>query len=285
MKLKEWWPSWCEARRLERLPLSDLTVQRSNTLPVIVSLTSIPSRLHVLPITVRSLLSQTQGPKKILLWLHHSLAQTLPRTLTELQSDIFEIRYVDLTCSHRKLIHTLQAFPDQLVVTCDDDLMYAPDWLAQLYGQHLLHPKAIMANECRQITCDENGDLLPYKKWPRLSHGASSDRILLPIGYAGVVYPSNALDDQVADVELFMKLAPKADDLWFRAMAYLKGTAVMHTGQPYTKAKPIIGSQKVSLLKTNVRQDGNRLQWQALCQHFDLNSSSFKPNVRCCDNG
>jgi hypothetical protein len=74
----------------------------------------------------------------------------------------------------------------------------------------------------------------------------------------------------VHDVDLFMRLAPKADDLWFRAMAYLKGCPVGHSQQAYPPAQPIIGSQKVSLLKTNVRQDGNRLQWQALCEHFGL---------------
>ena len=270
MKLKEYWPSWREARRLTRLPLADLHAPRDNALPVIVSLTSIPSRLHVLHITVRSLLSQTQTPTKILLWLHHSLAQSLPIALSELQNEVFEIRYVDLTCSHRKLIHTLAAFPEHTVVTCDDDLMYAPDWLAQLYAQHLQHPEAIVANECRQITRDEQGDLLPYKQWPRLVHGANSNRPLLPIGYAGVLYPPRALDERVGDVDLFMRLAPKADDLWFRAMAHLKGTPVRHSNRPYPKAQPIIGSQKVSLLKTNVRQDGNRLQWQALCDYFQL---------------
>jgi hypothetical protein len=270
VKLKEYWPSWREARRLTRLPLADLHAPRDNALPVIVSLTSIPSRLHVLHITVRSLLNQTQTPSKILLWLQHSLAQSLPSALSELQSDVFEIRYVDLTCSHRKLIHTLAAFPEHTVVTCDDDLMYAPDWLAQLYAQHLQHPEAIVANECRQITRDEQGDLLPYKQWPRLVHGASSDRPLLPIGYAGVLYPPRALDERVGDVDLFMRLAPKADDLWFRTMAHLRGTSVRHSNRPYPKAQPIIGSQQVSLLKTNVRQDGNRLQWQALCDYFQL---------------
>lgn len=270
MKLKEYWPSWKEARRLKALPLSELLEPKAHALDLTVSLTSIPSRLHVLPLTVRSLLSQSRPAKKIRLWLHHSLKLTLPEALTELRSEVFEIHFVDLTCSHRKLIHNCTAFPQDTVVTCDDDLMYEPDWLAQLHAQHLLHPEAIVANECRQITRNEQGELLPYKQWPRLLHGASSDRPLLPIGYAGVLYPPHALDERVSDVDLFMRLAPKADDLWFRAMAHLKGTPVRHSKQPYPKAQPIIGSQKVSLLKTNVRQDGNRLQWQFLSHHFNL---------------
>ena len=270
MKLKEYWPSWKEARRLRALPLSELLEPQAHALDLTVSLTSIPSRLHVLPLTVRSLLSQSRPAKKIRLWLHHSLELTLPEALTELRSEVFEIHFVGLTCSHRKLIHNWTAFPQDTVVTCDDDLMYAPDWLAQLHAQHLQQPGAIVANECRQISRNEAGDLLPYKQWPRLAYGASSERPLLPIGYAGVLYPPGTLDERVTDVDLFMRLAPKADDLWFRAMAHLKATPVAHTNRPYPKAQPIVGSQRVSLLKTNVRQDGNRLQWQALCDHFGI---------------
>jgi hypothetical protein len=270
VKLKEYWPSWHEARRLRALALGPLCTQRSDALPLTVSLTSIPSRLHVLPLTVRSLLSQTRPARKVRLWLHRSLANALPQALTQLRSDVFEIHWVDLTCSHRKLIHNLAAFPLETVVTCDDDLMYAPDWLAHLHAQHLQQPGTIVANECRQISRNAAGDLLPYKQWPRLAYGARSEQPLLPIGYAGVLYPPDSLDERVHDVDLFMRLAPKADDLWFRAMAYLKGCPVGHSQQAYPPAQPIIGSQKVSLLKTNVRQDGNRLQWQALCEHFGL---------------
>jgi hypothetical protein len=270
LKLKEYWPSWREAQRLKSLPLVALQAPRANALPVLVSLTSIPSRLHVLPLTIRSLLSQRRPAQKILLWLHHSLAASLPTALTELQSEMFEIHFVDLTCSHRKLIHALAAFPDQTIVTCDDDLMYAPDWLEQLFEQHLLAPKAIVANACRQISRDTEGRLLPYKQWPYLKIGQASDLPLLPIGYAGVLYPPEALDKRTTDVPLFLKLAPKADDLWFRAMAHLQGTPIRHASSTSAAPVPIIGSQSVSLLKSNVREDGNRVQWQALCDYFNI---------------
>lgn len=270
MKLKQYWPSWREAQRLKRLPLTQLQSAIETPLPVTVSLTSIPSRLQTLHLTIRSLLAQTCRPHKVLLWLHQDLARDLPLALRELEGDVFEIRFVSLTCSHRKLIHTLEACPNAVVVTCDDDMMYAPTWLAHLYEHHLNNPMAIMANECRQITRGDDGQLLPYQQWPRLKHGQTSDRPLLPIGYAGVLYPPRVLNQRVHDVELFLRLAPKADDLWFRAMAFLNQSVVAHTPTAYPPPRPIIGSQTISLLKTNVNEDGNRQQWSALVDFFGI---------------
>ena len=84
---------------------------KKEEIPVIVSLTSIPSRLSTLHLTIRSLLNQDKRPKKIILWLHHSLKKEIPKNLAALENDLFEIMYSDLICSHRKLIHSLTLFP------------------------------------------------------------------------------------------------------------------------------------------------------------------------------
>ena len=72
------------------------------------------------------------------------------------------------------------------------------------------------------------------------------------------------------DCKTGIRSAFKAGVLWFHAMAHLKGTPVRHCNQTSPKAKSIIGSQKVSLLKTNASQDGNPLHWQALCDYYQL---------------
>src|SRR5690554_6050266 len=146
-------------------------------------------RLAKLHLTIRSLLIQSVQPEKILLWLHHDLASQIPAALKDLQGDIFEIHYVDLTCSHRKLIHSLTAFPHKVIVTCDDDLMYNSSWLERLYLEHQKFPLDVIAHECRRITRDEQGELLPYKEWPTLNEPGIAGMDLLAIGYGGVLYP------------------------------------------------------------------------------------------------
>lgn len=271
MKLKEYLPALITALKLKRIPVDELKRRSDVTLPVIVTLTSIPSRLHIIDLTIRSILNQPQQPEKILLWLHEDLKSQIPEKLAKLQGDIFEIRFQKgLTCSHRKLIYSLQEFPEHTLITCDDDLIYHPTWLSSLYNEHVKHPNSVIANECRKVAYDEQGELKPYKEWKMQKGTDLNDPQLLPIGYGGVLYPAHSLHQDAINSELFLALAPKADDLWFRMMSHLNGTEVRRPSQPAPKPTPIAGSQKVSLKKTNVRKDGNREQWQALCGHYSV---------------
>lgn len=259
------------AYRLKKISLEHLKATNETRLPLIVTLTSIPSRLGIIDLTIRSLLNQTAKPQKILLWLHEDLRTQVPKKLANLEGEIFEIRYQqELTCSHRKLIYSLVEFPEATLVTCDDDLIYTNTWLESLYKEHQQHPNSVIANECRMIAYDAAGELLPYKQWKMQKDANLADQKLLPIGYGGVLYPAHALHSDVTDQTLFLKLTPKADDLWFRMMAFLQGTEVRRASNPSPKPTPIAGSQKVSLKKTNVRQDGNREQWQALADHYSV---------------
>lgn len=270
MKLKEYPLSIAAAWRLNRYDTESLVTPAENPVPVIVSLTSIPSRLATIHLTIRSLLAQTAKPEKIVLWLNETLEGSVPRTLQRLIGEVFEIRYSELTCSHRKLIHSLQSFPESTIVTCDDDVMYAPGWLEKLYADHCRYPNKIIAHECREIAYDETGKLKPYKQWPTISVSGVSGARLMPIGYGGVLYPAQSLMEDVCNTELFMRLAPRADDLWFKAMSYLKGTMVRRCSESERKPVPIIGSQRIALLKSNVRLDVNREQWQAICAHYGI---------------
>lgn len=271
MKLKEYPLSATTAWRLRRLDARTLAAPAPAPAPVIVSLTSIPGRLKNIHLTVRSLLSQTVKPEKIVLWLNDALRDAIPQSLGELTGEVFEIRYSGLTCSHRKLVHSLQTFPGRTIVTCDDDVLYATTWLEKLLADHRRYPDAIIAHECRMITRDPaTGELKPYKEWPTVIEAGVTSASLLPIGYGGVLYPPQALAADTCDADLFLRLAPRADDLWFKAMSYLQGTPVRRCSATERKPIPIIGSQAVSLLKTNVREDGNRLQWQAICAHYGL---------------
>ena len=45
-------------------------------------------------------------------------------------------------------------------------------------------------------------------------------------GGAGCLYPPNSLHEDVFKEKLFMSLCPSSDDVWFWAMALLKGTKI-----------------------------------------------------------
>ena len=239
--------------------------------PLIVSLTSIESRLRIVQLTIRSLLNQNTRPEKILLWLNHSLEKQVPDGLSDLQGERFEIRYSDQNCPHRKLVETLTRYPDHIIVTCDDDVMYPSDWLSRLYQQHKQSPNDIVAHECRRIAISpDNEEVLPYKEW-RFEQAGEGSPATLAIGYGGVLYPPNSLHSDTSNRTLYDELAPRVDDLWFKAMALRAGTQVRRTVNNRPKPTPILFSQTFSLKKENIGADKNRKQWQILEKQFQLN--------------
>ncbi|WP_127555559.1 glycosyltransferase [Saccharospirillum alexandrii] len=274
MKLKEYPVSAWHSAALWLTPVSHLLSKaKGQTVPVVVSFTSIPSRLPILHLTVRSLLRQTVHPEKLVLWLHHDLKPQVPERLNALQNELFEIRYADQTCAHRKLVHALAAFPGKTIVTCDDDLLYRPNWLATLYQEHQNHPDDVIGHECRRIHYSEQGDTLPYAQW-RMEQRGTSHRDTLAIGFGGTLYPANRLHRDTTDPKLYLNLAPRADDLWFKAMSLLNGTQTRRSEQPPRKPIPIIRSQAEALGKTNIKLDQNRTQWNAIREHYDLGTAT-----------
>ncbi len=270
MKVKEIPVSIYHTLRLLSKNMGALKKNYKKEIPVIVSLTSIPSRLHTLHIVVRSLLDQEVMPKKILLWLNDSLKNDIPPQLSKLLCDRFEIKFSELTCSHRKLIHSLELFDNEIIVTCDDDLIYRSNWLKLLYKEHLEYPEQVVANQTRYIRTTPDGELLPYKQWTYPNEGAHNPKAVIPIGAGGVLYPPKSLAKETTDVDLFLQLTPKADDLWFKAMSTIKGTLSREAIEKSSYPIPIAGSQKESLKKTNIDKDKNRTQWMAVSEHFNI---------------
>ena len=270
MKLKEYFPSILKSFALKNKSVSRIKSRNKNTVPLIVSLTTIPSRLKLVQYTVRSLLCANPQPDKIILWLNEDLESAVPAGLKALEGDVFEIRYSPYTFSHRKLIHSLELFSDRIIVTVDDDVMYHPNLLGQLYKSHLEYPKDIIANRVRSISYNEQGEVLPYKQWKHVTSSSIEDMTMMPVGVCGVLYPVGALNKQVLNVDLFQELSPKSDDLWFKTMALLNGT--LSRFAPYTveDPTPLVGSQKVALKKTNVNEDRNRVQWENLALYFNI---------------
>ncbi|MFT4832422.1 MAG: hypothetical protein ACI815_002075 [Psychroserpens sp.] len=270
MKVKEIPVSIFHTLRLLSKKVGDFEKTDKTEIPVIVSLTSIPSRLQTLHIVIRSLLDQGVMPKKILLWLNDALKNEIPPQLSKLLSDRFEIKFSGLTCSHRKLIHSLELFDDDIIVTCDDDLIYRRYWLQLLYKEHLEYPDQVIANQTRYIRTGIEGEILPYKKWTYPKQGIPNPKAVIPIGAGGVLYPPHALAKETTSKNLFLKLTPKADDLWFKAMSTINGTISREASIKPNYPIPIIGSQKESLKKTNIDKDKNRIQWIAVSEHFNI---------------
>ncbi|MDO6470557.1 glycosyltransferase [Maribacter sp. 1_MG-2023] len=252
-------------------PASFFLKNSKPSVPIIISLTSIPSRFSTLNFVIKSILNQNTLPKKIVLWINEDMKNKLPMKVKKMESDIFEIRFSPLHCSHKKLIHTLETFSKDCIVTCDDDLMYRKEWLSKIYNQHLLDPKSIIGVKTSHINFDDKNNSLPFKKWRSQYITNKNPKAFVPIGAWGILYPPRSLHKEVLNVQKLLELAPKADDLWFKAMSLLNKTISIQAKDTPKEPIPIIGTQKFALKKDNLAKDKNTEQWLSLDKEYNLN--------------
>lgn len=255
------------------IPSSNLIKDTKTSVAAIVSLTSIPSRFSTLHFVIKSIFDQDTLPKKIVLWINDDHKNSVPKKVKKMQSSLFEIRYSPLHCSHKKLIHSLEAYPQDPIITCDDDLIYRKDWISIIYKEHLKHPKSIIGIKTSHINFDEKNNSLSFKKWRDHHITKTNQKAFVPIGAWGILYPANALHHEVSNIEKLMMLAPKADDLWFKAMALLNNTLSIQATEIPKEPIPIIGTQKIALKKDNLEKDKNTEQWIALDKEYYLNKN------------
>jgi hypothetical protein len=233
--------------------------------PLVVSLTSYPARFATLGATIRSLLDQTVQPDRTILWVGHKDLSSLPTDVRSLVSHGLEIRGCHDVRSYTKLIPALAAFPNAYHVTADDDIYYPPDWLARLVDTVDPARPAVIAMRAHLAGLDADGRLRPYTSWQlaTASCGDTADGLLFPTGVAGVLYPPDALSSEVHDEATFLRLAPRADDVWFFWMARRRGTAQVRVPGSFDLVTwP--SSQAVGLLNDNLMAGGNDRQIRAV---------------------
>jgi len=193
---------------------------------IIVSLTSYRRRLWDAAFAIETIMQQTMKANRIVLWLSHDDYKEIPQALKLLQKRGLEITECDDLLSYKKIIPSLRKFPNDVIVTIDDDVMYDPDVLERLIRAYLKAPQYIHACRVHRITFNENGQLAPYQNWRWTISTQGPHPLNFFTGCGGVLYPPHCLDEEAQNEAVFMKLCKTADDVWQNAMAIKKGTLV-----------------------------------------------------------
>lgn len=193
---------------------------------LIVSLTSYGRRLYDVAYTVESIMRQTLKPNRIILWIDEKDAGKIPLALQRQQSRGLEIIVTPENIrSYKKLYHSLVKFPEDIIITVDDDVIYEYDLIERLVNAYKETPDVICAARCHRVKLDEKG-LLPYNQWQWHFREPSVSKLNFLTGVGGVLYPPHSLDPEVTNIEAFTSLAPTADDVWFYCMAIKNGTQI-----------------------------------------------------------
>lgn len=266
------------AAQIKVLTEKGITEQK-RTPRVIVSLTSFPERIQSdVEYTLYSLLTQSFKPDEIILWLAKEQfpngLDDLPDNIRNFQKNGLTIKWCTDLRSYKKLIPTLKEYPDDIIVTADDDIYYPQDWLQKLYVQYCQDSEAIIGHRMHYIRLDDKGQPLPYKKWAKnITKRQACYRNFLT-GCGGILYPPHCLYKDVCDEELFRKLTPYADDIWFWAMAVLNDTPIKTFSDRYRKIilvnpeREMRQTDELTLAKLNISKGGNDQQLLEILAHY-----------------
>jgi len=229
--------------------------------PIIVTLTTIPSRIPYIQTTIDSILNQSLSPSKVELYI--------PREYTQRSLGKIDDKYLPTGCEviycdkdygpATKILPALQRYTDKdvTIIYCDDDRLYEKNWIKRLVSQSKNYP-----NDC--IT-DEGVDIGWYlfKEWhsknrfryrffrilslgiwrPKRSLHSKPDNLTdTAEGYGGNLIRPHFFPHEVFDIpDVFWAV----DDIWLSGMMTKNGIKIRRTEKK-------IRSLEVSEKKSNI---------------------------------
>ncbi|MCQ8212124.1 hypothetical protein NON08_06250 [Cetobacterium somerae] len=252
-----------------------LSYEETKEPQIIVSLTTYNKRIYDVHLTIESLFRQTIMPNKIILWLAEDEfnENSIPEMLKRLQKKGLEIGFCKDLKSYKKLIPTLKKYPNQIVITVDDDVIYPYDFLENMYIEYLKDKECVYFYRGHKMTFDKKRKINTYDNWIGDYQGEEKTFLTLPTGIGGVLYPPKCFDKEILDESQFMKLAPRADDIWFKAMTLKNGVKckkIKLTKEFHKKFINLEDGQDIALCKVNVNENQNNIQLKAVFDYYNL---------------
>jgi len=220
---------------------------------LIVSYTSYPARISTAHLTAKTILRNSIKPDMVILWLAEP---QFPKRIEDLPSELvtlvekepsFKIKFVDKDIRQfKKLRPALQEFPNDYIITIDDDRYYSKNLIKRFLKKADKHPGCIVSGRARLVKVDNRGNLSPFNKFSLKLYGAPPRFCHMAIGNSGILFPPKALHVDALDEELFERVKPESDDLWNWAMAVRNGTKIK-IAAPFRHPLIIRGTQKDTL--------------------------------------
>lgn len=241
---------------------------------IILSLTSYPARIEKLYKVIQTLLIQTMKADKILVWLSleefPQKGRELPSQLMEMKKYGLEIRWCKDLKPHKKYFYVMQEFPDDIIITVDDDVYYSPVLIERLYKSYLRFPFAVSCARANRITLGNDGKTEEYSKWQRVNSEYENKPAmdLLAVGVGGILYPPKCLPQESFNEETIHQTCLYQDDLWLKIMELKKNVPVVLIEAQDCPIIYVENTQKTAL-HSSVNQKGNDVAIQKINAVFE----------------
>ena len=120
-------------------------------------------------------------------------------------------------------------------------------------------PNVILAHRAKLMEPNK-----PYRKWRKyrwyhfLTKRIHTSFRNIQTGVGGVLYPPHSLKEEMLDEDLFTKIAPTTDDIWFWAAGVANGYPVIPVPFGHNKPKGLGKPRTLSLKTVNFKSGEDR---------------------------
>lgn len=191
-EFKDYWKPFIE----QDIKQSGFTYKRAPK--IIVSMTSFGERLKKdAPIVIEHFLrTQTMKPERLVLTVYKDDEHLVPDKIRR-NKKVKVIVWPENLRPHLKYYPVMQQYPDDIIITIDDDQYYDKTLIEDLYNTYKKHPKYVAAARCHQITFHADGRVRKYNEWRQecLTTGQPS-MLYFATGVGGVLYPPHIFQDK-----------------------------------------------------------------------------------------
>lgn len=286
------WAKWCMSLYLERPDIYDMEINdiviflqqrlflfsfeeclqyRDVLLPkVIVSLTTINSRINTVDQVIKSLLNQSVYADQILLYISTNdySDETVPVQLSNLEkiNPSFKIIPCEDLKPHKKYFYAMRDYEKSIIITVDDDVRYTSDLIKTLLLSYVRYPFAVSCMRGHTIKVYDEQTIAPYKKWQLENKIQDKPSLLvLPTGVGGVLYPPYSISRLAFDKKKINQLALYTDDLWLKWMQLKLNTPCVLIKNKI-KLDYIENTQEEALWLTNVNKNKNDVAMKTIIE-------------------
>lgn len=267
--------AWIEA--IDHRLLPDIQPKENVT----VSLTSHGKRVaDFAPFAIYSIFHQTVLPNRIVLNINEEKwnEDNLPELIKKLQIAGLEVNLCEDVGPHTKLLPALQKYPDDVIITVDDDVYYDKELIEDLLRGYEESNKRAVLTRGAMVMRFENHKMLPYSAWVTAIGGEPQDVYYSPLGVAGVLYPPQVFTNEVFNKDVYRTLCPKADDIWFSIQEYINQIPVYYVKNNHWTANgdvdhyaEYIEQGSDALYFQNEGQGLNDVQLNNLIEYYHIN--------------
>ena len=247
--------------------------REANRPQITVTMTSYPARIPTVHKVVENMLAQTMKPDRVVLWLAAEQfpqgEESLPEQLLAFRERGLVIGWCEDMRSYKKLLPALEKYPDDILITVDDDLVYDDNMIEVLYECSTQFPNTVTAMRTHMMRFDAQGKLLPYSDWRREygRENAPSMALFATTG-GGTLFPPHILPKCTANIEDIRAVCANADDVWVKVMLTLCNVPIV-LAAPNKPLRYVPGTQSSTLWAHNMTEGGNDVQLAAsveLCE-------------------